>query len=187
MKFYKLLALTIIAILALNSCKALKPKWVDTRNVPTDARERARKNVEEGRGISLKGLATGRGKTTYQFSTSNPMWRASLETLDFLPLTTVDYSGGIIITDWFADENAKNEYIKITVRFLSNEIRADGLNVIIHKKTCDKQNACNVSKIKSSLSQEIKLAILKEAAILKENEFVKDKRFKYPLKREGQD
>ena len=67
-------------------------------------KERARKNIEEGRGVSLKNIISGRiGTTNYEFSTSNPMWRASLEILDFLPLTTVDYSGGIIITDWYSE------------------------------------------------------------------------------------
>ena len=61
------------------------------------------------------------------------MWRASLEILDFLPLTTVDYSGGMIITDWYS-ENSSNESIKITVRFLANEVRADSLKIIVHKK-----------------------------------------------------
>ena len=64
------------------------------------------KQLNEGRGISLEGLVGGRRGTNYEFSTSNPMWRASLETLDFLPLTTVDYSGGIIITDWYYDNNS---------------------------------------------------------------------------------
>ena len=44
-------------------------------------------------------------KTTYEFSTSNPMWRASLEVLDFIPLSTVDYSGGMIITDWYSEDS----------------------------------------------------------------------------------
>ena len=65
------------------------------------------------------------------------MWRASLETLDFLPLTTVDYSGGMIITDWYSENNNNNESIKITVRFLSNEIRSDSLKLIVHKKNCN--------------------------------------------------
>ena len=161
MKFYKLLALTIIAILALNSCKALKPKWVDTRNVPTDARERARKNVEEGRGVSLGNL--GNRKTTYQFSSSNPMWRASLEVLDFIPLTTVDYSGGVIITDWYND-NAGNDAIKVTVRFLSNEVRTNSIKVVVHKKTCDNKQNCATNKIDSKIEEELVVSILKLAA-----------------------
>ena len=161
MKFYKFLALTIIAILALNSCKALKPKWVDTRKVPTDARERARKNIEEGRGVSLGNL--GNKKTTYQFSSSNPMWRASLEVLDFIPLTTVDYSGGVIITDWYND-NAGNDAIKVTVRFLSNEVRTNSIKVIVHKKTCDNNQNCATNKIDSKIEEELVTSILKLAA-----------------------
>ena len=161
MKFYKFLALSIIAIMALNSCKALKPKWVDTRNVPTDARERARKNVEEGRGVSFGSL--GNKKTTYQFSSSNPMWRASLEVLDFIPLTTVDYSGGVIITDWYND-NAGNDAIKVTVRFLSNEVRTNSIKVVVHKKTCDNKQNCATNKIDSKIEEELVVSILKLAA-----------------------
>tara|TARA_B100000963_G_scaffold359451_1_gene386840 strand:- start:99 stop:617 length:519 start_codon:yes stop_codon:yes gene_type:complete len=161
MKFYKFLALSIIAIMALNSCKALKPKWVDTRNVPTDARERARKNVEEGRGVSFGSL--GNKKTTYQFSSSNPMWRASLEVLDFIPLTTVDYSGGVIITDWYND-NAGNDAIKVTVRFLSNEVRTNSIKVVVHKKTCDNNRNCATNKIDSKIEEELVTSILNLAA-----------------------
>ena len=170
MKFFKFLALTIITIMALNSCKALKPKWVDTRNVPTDARERARKNVEEGRGVSFGSL--GNKKTTYQFSSSNPMWRASLEVLDFIPLTTVDYSGGVIITDWYND-NAGNDAIKVTVRFLSNEVRTNSIKVVVHKKTCDNNQNCATNKIDSKIEEELVTSILKLAA-----KFDKEKRTK---------
>ena len=111
----------------------------------------------------------------FDFATSNEMWRASLELLDFTPLHNVDYSGGIIITDWFS-EREDQDPIKITIRFLSNEIRADGLIVTIHKKICkEKQfDNCKIIKIKSTLSQEIKLAILKKAAIIHENERLKN-------------
>ena len=170
MKFYKFLALSIIAIMALNSCKALKPKWVDTRNVPTDARERARKNIEEGRGVTFGSL--GNKKTTYQFSSSNPMWRASLEVLDFIPLTTVDYSGGVIITDWYND-NAGNDAIKVTVRFLSNEVRTNSIKVVVHKKTCDNNQNCATNKIDSKIEEELVTSILKLAA-----KFEKEKKTK---------
>ena len=170
MKFYKFLALSVIAIMALNSCKALKPKWVDTRNVPTDARERARKNIEEGRGVTFGSL--GNKKTTYQFSSSNPMWRASLEVLDFIPLTTVDYSGGVIITDWYND-NAGNDAIKVTVRFLSNEVRTNSIKVVVHKKTCDNKQNCATNKIDSKIEEELVVSILKLAA-----KFEKEKKTK---------
>ena len=119
---FKIALKTLIILVFLTSCQALKPKKVD-KSVPVNAEKRARQAVDEGRGISLEGLVGGRKGTNYEFSTSNPMWRASLETLDFLPLTTVDYSGGIIITDWYYDNNSSRESIKISLRFLSNDIK----------------------------------------------------------------
>ena len=110
---------------------------VDQRERPDGAQAKARKNIEEGRGVSVGSITKGIGKgTTYEFSSSNPMWRASLETLDFLPLTTVDYSGGVIITDWYSDSNSAKESIKISLRFLSNDVRSESLKVIVHQKTC---------------------------------------------------
>ena len=103
--------------------------------------------------------------TTYQFASSNPMWRASLEILDFLPLANVDYSGGIITTDWYNEGTGANESLKITVRFLTNEIRSDGIKIIVHKKKCNIEQACSVRKVTSTLEKEIQVAILKKAVI----------------------
>ena len=164
-KIIKISLLIIFLTVSLSACKALKPKWTDTRKVPVDARERALKNVKEGRGVSISGLAKNRGGGQYEFSTSNPMWRASLEILDFLPLTTVDYSGGIIITDWYNDSNS-NDSIKITLRFLSNEIRADSLKVIVHRKKCSINQNCAIVKIQSKIQEELLASILKNAALI---------------------
>ena len=161
---------------ALVSCGPLKPKKVDLRKIPGDPKDKRLKNIKEGRGFTVMGaVKKRRGSGAFDFATSNEMWRASLELLDFTPLHNVDYSGGIIITDWFS-EREDQDPIKITIRFLSNEIRADGIKVIIHKKICkEKQIAnCKIIKIESTLSQEIKLAILKKAAIIHENERTKN-------------
>ena len=141
-------------------------KKVDTRKVPISGPERAKKNIAEGRGISIgKALGNATG-TNYEFSTSNPMWRASLEILDFLPLSTVDYSGGLIITDWYSDTDP-NESIKITVRFLDNQIRSENLKVIVHKKTCGVNNNCRINLLsQSKISQELQSTIIRKAALL---------------------
>ena len=154
-------------ILSLNSCKvpeAIKPSKV-SKDIPVNARERARQNIEEGRGLSLKG-AFGNKSTTYEFSTSNPLWRASLETIDFMPLTTVDYSGGIIITDWYSDASNTNESIKITVRFLSNELRSDSIKIIVHNKKCRASENCSINQIDSNIKVELQKTILAKAAKL---------------------
>ena len=161
---------------ALVSCGPFKPKKVDLRKIPGDPKDKRLKNIKEGRGFAVMGaVKKRRGTGTFDFATSNEMWRASLELLDFTPLHNVDYSGGIIITDWFRERDDQDP-IKITIRFLSNEIRADGIKVIIHKKICKEKQIdnCKIIKIESTLSQEIKLAILKKAAITHENERMKN-------------
>ena len=170
--------LTAIAFLvSLNSCGIWDP--ADARKVSPNADERVKKNLEEGKGITLGGALGGRSNTNYQFASSNPMWRATLEILDFLPLSNVDYSGGIITTDWYNEGTASDESIKITIRFLSNEIRADGIKVIVHKRKCNIKQKCTVKKISSALEYELQVAILKKASIF-EKEYRRKTRKKRP-------
>tara|TARA_A100001011_G_scaffold351842_1_gene392254 strand:+ start:86 stop:628 length:543 start_codon:yes stop_codon:yes gene_type:complete len=153
------------------------PKAGDARNIPSDGRERARKNIEEGRGISAGDLFGGNKSTNYEFSSSNPLWRATFDVIDFMPLVTVDYSGGMIITDWYTDSNTTNDSLKFTIRFLSNDIRADSLKIIIHKKTCKTQSSCIITKITSNrLEDTIRSDIIKKAAILDANSKKKKKK-----------
>ena len=143
------------------------PKPGDARKMEVEGQARARKNVEEGRGFSLRKSLGDRGSTNYEFSTSNPLWRATFDVIDFMPLVTVDYSGGMIITDWYTDSNTSNDSLKFTIRFLSNEIRADSLKIIIHKKTCKVDNNCIVTKTTSNkLENTIRSEIIKKAAFL---------------------
>ena len=163
----------LIILIFLGSCGIWDP--ADARKVPSNSKERVKKNLEEGKGFSLKGMVGGQGGTSYSFASSNPMWRAALEILDFLPLANVDYSGGIITTDWYNEGTASEDSIKITVRFLTNEIRSDGIRIIVHKKRCSIQNKCTVKKISSALEHELQVAILKKAVIF-EKEFNKRKK-----------
>ena len=171
-KFYYIL-LGSFLIFFLSSCGIYKP--VDARKVSPNADERVKKNLEEGKGFTLMGGSKSSG-TTYEFASSNPMWRATLEILDFLPLANVDYSGGIITTDWYNEGTGANESLKITVRFLTNEIRADGIKVIVHKKKCSIQKTCTVKKISTALENELRVAILKKAVIFQKKSKVKIKR-----------
>ena len=170
----KLTLLLITTAFILTNCGIYKRS--DVKDNPVNVNERVQKNIEEGRGIRFgKG---GQSGGTFDFASSNALWRASIEILDFVPFTNASYSGGIIITDWFSSnskvENEKR-MLKITVRFLTNEIRADALKINIHEKICklNTVNDCNVNKISSNLENEIKLAILKKAALLEKGEFKK--------------
>ena len=170
--FFTALFLLMFVFTSVTSCSVpnfAKPKKI-SGDRPVNAKERARKNIEEGRGVSLKGMMGGSNRSTnYEFSTSNPMWRASLATIDFMPLSTVDYSGGIIITDWYSDSQNQGESIKITVRFLSNEVRSDSIKIIIHNKKCKTSQNCEVNEIDSSIKFELTKSILAKAALLEKN------------------
>ena len=171
----KLTLLLITAAFILTNCGIYKRS--DVKDNPVNVDERVQKNIAEGRGIRF-GIGNQSGGS-FDFASSNELWRASIEILDFVPFTNASYSGGIIITDWFSgNSKVENEkrMLKITVRFLTNEIRADALKINIHEKICklNTVNDCNVNKISSSLENEIKLAILKKAALLERGAFKKE-------------
>ena len=155
-----------VSFAAIASCGIYKK--TDARKVPPRGIDRAEKNIQEGKGFRLLDTARNRNTGVFDFATSNPMWRATIELLDFVPFSNVDYSGGIIITDWYYDTEETSDSFKITVKFLSNEIRSDGLNVLVHSKTCDEVNKCKISKLDTKLSEEIKVAILKKAKKIQE-------------------
>ena len=148
-------------------------KPVDARKVSPTGTERAKKNIEEGRSAGLFGVATGKIRGgSFEFASSNELWRASLDVIDFMPLTSVNYSGGVIITDWYSDQGNTNESIKITIKFLSNEVRSDSLDVDVFYKTCIATNNCKINKQEGQLKKEITKQILAKAAIYKKQ--VKD-------------
>ena len=177
-KFYmsskKFIILTVfLSVLPflLNSCGT----GVDARKYPPDPKLRVKKNMEEGRGFRLMDVGKGKG-TNYEFASSNELWRASLDIIDFMPLASVNYSGGIIITDWYSNDQNSNENIKISIRFLTNEIRSDALDIKIFKKICIKENNCKISESTGEIISELKRKILKTAKIYETQK--KDKNFK---------
>lgn len=174
MSYFKVKTIIFLFILQLilTNCQSLKPGKADLRKIPADGRERALQNLKEGKGIRLSNIGKD-SKTNYEFSTSNPMWRASLEILDFMPMSTVDYSGGVIITDWYNNDTT-NEEIKITVRFLSTEVAAENVKVIVHRRNCKQNGNCTISLIKSQIEDELASSIIQKAALfLKDTEKTK--------------
>ena len=152
-------------IIFLSSCGPFKPAPSDARKVPPNVDERVRKNIEEGRGFRLMGGQKKGG--TFDFASSNELWRASLDTIDFMPLLSANYSGGIIITDWYSDGKNQGESIKISIRFLTNEIRSDSLDVKVFIKKCKSLENCLVTETKGVLISELKKKILYQASVYK--------------------
>lgn len=162
--FFNLFSIFLIILLTSCSIPKLPERQKVSKDTPVNAKERARQNIEQGRGISINKAFKRSRSTNYEFSSSNPLWRASLELIDFMPMTTVDYSGGIIITDWYSDSINSDESIKITVRFLSNEIRSDSIKIIVHNKKCQISQNCSVNEIDSKIKFELQKSILAKAA-----------------------
>ena len=160
----KLVKLTLILIipLFLASCQLAKLGG-DARENPPDPNERVKKNLEEGKGFRLNNMIKKSGGGSFEFASSNELWRASLDTIDFIPLASVNYSGGLIITDWYSSDENSNEVLKISIRFLTNEIRSDALDIKIFTKACDSQNKCVTSEKSGNLIAELKREILKKA------------------------
>ena len=171
-------ALYSIIFQTLISCGIYKP--VDAKKYPPQPELRVKNNIEEGKGFRLMtGFGNNKGGK-FEFANANPLWRASLDTIDFMPLLSVDYGGGIIITDWYGEEN-ENDQIKITIQFLSNEIRSDALNIKVFKKKCLNLSNCKVVQSQSNIHQELRVAILKRAAQYKTNDIEKNRR-EYKIK-----
>ena len=93
-----------------------------------------------------------------------------------MPLTSANYSGGIIITDWYSDGNNLEESVKISIRFLTNEVRTDALDIKVFYKQCNQLINCKVTQKTGSLVAELKKEILSKAALYKKQK--KDKNFK---------
>ena len=169
-KLFFIFTIYFMVFQTLVSCGIYRP--VDAKKYPPQPELRVKKNKEEGRGFTLmSGFERGKGGK-FEFANANPLWRASLDVIDFMPLLSVDYGGGIIITDWYGEENTNDE-IKITIQFLSNEVRSDALSIKVFKKKCTNLSNCKVIQSQSDIHQELRVAILKRAAKYKTSDFEK--------------
>ena len=177
-KTIKIVCFLALISIFLNACNGKLPGG-DARKFPADPKKRVEQNLKEGRGFRLnESIKTGIGGGTFDFASSNELWRASLDVIDFMPLSSVNYSGGIIITDWYSENSSPNESLKISIRFLTNEIRSDALDIKIFNRQCTTNFMnCNISEVSGNLVTELKKEILGRATIYKND---KSTDYKYP-------
>lgn len=142
--------------------------------VEPNAQKKAKEYAEKGGGLFGDINNKKSSGTNYEFATSNVLWRATFKSLDFLPLVNADYSGGIIIYDWYSENLNSKEQVKITVRFLDNELKSSSIQVSAHKKVCAENERCVISKMNEKFSNEIKETILNEARNIKIQEAKKE-------------
>ena len=168
---FRVLVIILLILPMLSSCGIYRP--VKAKDYPPEPEKRIQKNIEEGRGIRL--FKRDKKGGTFDFASSNALWRASLDTINFMPLLTADYGGGIIVTDWYNSTNDENQSIKISIQFLSNEIRSDALDIKVFKKKCEINKNCKIVNSDGKLNNVLKLAILKKAAIFEKEKTVRTK------------
>ena len=175
-KHYRIILIFLLPILISFGCAQKEPVLGDD-NKPKEINpfEKARAAARSGEGIFGDINQSKRSSTTFEFSTSNVLWRATLQSLDFLPLVNADYSGGVIIYDWYSNENS-NEQIKVTVRFLNNELRSDSVKITAHKKICDSSDRCSNSTLDQNFANSVKENIIASARALKIEEAKKEKK-----------
>ena len=157
----------------------------DARKFPDDPALRVKKNLEEGRGFKVNDVFSNKQRGgTFDFANSNELWRASLDVIDFMPLSSVNYSGGIIITDWYSTNENQNESIKISIRFLTNEIRSDALNIKVFTRKCTENYSCKIFETNEPIAPELTKKILKIATVYEQEKLEKkrkkNKDYKYP-------
>ena len=174
-KSLKIIFILFISSIFLSSCGGNMP-GADARKYDPDPKKRVQKNLEEGRGFTLMGSVKGARGGVFEFASSNELWRASLDIIDFMPLSSVNYSGGIIVTDWYSNDQSSNESIKISIRFLTNEVRADALDIKVFNKKCLALTNCVISEKTGDLITELKTKILRTAAIYEKQKKEKKKK-----------
>ena len=176
----KLISFFATILIFLNGCNGKFP-GADARKFPADPQKRVEKNLSEGRGFKLSDQFNKPKGGVFEFASSNSLWRASLDVIDFMPLSSVNYSGGIIITDWYSENNNQNESIKISIRFMTNEIRSDALNIKVFNRKClESLLNCKITETDGVLVTELKREILKQAVMYKK--MSEDKKSNEPYK-----
>ena len=160
----RLVIIISISLLAV-SCskkpeKSENPLINKKKRINPNVEERAEAIRDQGGGI-FNSSKTKQG-TTYEFATSNVLWRASLNTLENIPLNQVDYSGGVVITDWYSVENS-NESIKIQIKFLNNELKPSSLKILSFKKICETTNNCKIVKMNNEFNNKILAKVIDKA------------------------
>jgi hypothetical protein len=171
-KIVKFLIFSILIV----GCQKTDPTTGEKILIETDPFKKARESADRGGGIFGDINRINKNGGNFEFASSNVLWRATLKSLDFLPLLNADYSGGVIIYDWYSQTNNPKEQIKISVQFLNNELRSDSIKVTAHKKICEGADRCSNSTLDQNFANTIKDSIVNSARALKIEETKKEKK-----------
>lgn len=158
-RFYSVFpAALCVAALFLAGCASDSASEAEPRQVEANAGQNG--GLLDG---LLSGGLTGGGQRGESITVNSYLWRASLDTISFLPLTTADPFGGVIITDWYSPPETPEERFKVTVYILDRELRADGLRVAVFRQRRESNTAWVEAKVDERTGRDLENAILKRA------------------------
>jgi len=163
-------------ILLTFSCAKTDPMTGEKIIIEPDPVKRARDAAARSGGLLGDIGGQKSSNQTVNFANANVLWRATLRSLDFLPLISSDYSGGILIYDWYSQNNNPKEQIKISIQFLSNELRSDSIKITAHKRICESVDKCSNLVIDQKFADNVKENIITAARSLKIEEAKKEKK-----------
>lgn len=166
------IAATLALLLVLGGCGYLSGSGEETLN-PAEQRDRddrERYGTITGQdGFEL--FATGRrGRDAGdggELGVNTWLWRASLDTVDFMPLASADPFGGVIITDWYAPPETPNERFKVTVQIRDRALRADGVRVSVFRQVRDQNGAWADASVDGRTATSLEDTILTRARQLR--------------------
>jgi hypothetical protein len=166
----------IISLFLLSNCQKKDPVTGSNENFEPELKKRLEQARDKDGGIFGNIGKGSKDQSSVDFKSSNVLWRATLKSLEFLPLMNVDYSGGVIIYDWYSNPDKPSEQIKISVQFLNNELRSDSIKIVAHKKNCENINKCSNLEVDQQFALSVKEGIINTARLLKIEESKKEKK-----------
>ena len=168
------MAMVCVAGVALAGCADIpgleydEPTGSKTQGTYGKLKQNSGSSLFGGSGLSLFGSRDdGAGGVGAPIPVNSYLWRASLDTLSFMPLSSADPFGGVIITDWFTPQESVNERFKMTVYILSRELRADGLRVAVFRQQNDGDGNWTDGVVHVETTAELENAILTRARELR--------------------
>ena len=166
----------VILLISIVSCAKIDPITGEKVLIEPNPTKRAEAARDSSGGIFGNIGKGSKDQSSVDFKSSNVLWRATLKSLEFLPLMNADYSGGVIIYDWYSNPNKPSEQIKISVQFLNNELRSDSIKIVAHKKNCENINKCSNLEVDQQFALSIKEGIINSARLIKIEESKKEKK-----------
>jgi hypothetical protein len=155
----------IVLIVMISSVTACSGLDIDSTNYPQDSekvRREKRGKLTGDEGLKIFGGESNTGESTGALGINSYLWRATLDTISFVPLSSVDPRSGVIITDWYESPDARGERFKINVIILDTKLRTDGIRVSVFKQVLEKGNWRD-AKVNEKIASDLEDKILTRA------------------------